>query len=174
MNERSLENMIEFQRGASGWRFSRVIVFELHFVNFQPLGSGNWIPFPGEIAAKKAVINPRNEEDDFCFKWCLAIAFEPPKTKPQRITRKLIESSKWPNWEGIEFPVILSAIKKFEQNNPGIAVSVFGFERNVYPLRISKVQGFPVDLLADWKRRKATLLLDKRPESIAFFPGESS
>ena len=42
------------------------------------------------------------------------------------------------NWEGIEFPVSLKQIVKFEKQNP-FAVNVFGIEgEKVYPLRISE------------------------------------
>ena len=42
------------------------------------------------------------------------------------------------NWKGIEFPVSLNKIDKFEKQNP-FAVNVFGIEgEKVYPLRISE------------------------------------
>ena len=48
-----------------------------------------------------------------------------------------INSEKF-NWKGIEFPVSLKQIYKFEKQNP-FAVNVFGIEgEKVYPLRISK------------------------------------
>ena len=37
-----------------------------------------------------------------------------------------------------KFPVNLSDINKFENHNSSISVSVFGYEKLVYPLRISK------------------------------------
>ena len=138
--------MAEFQRRGSNRRFSRVINLELQLVDYRLLGSGSWIPLPGKLAAKKAVVNPKNK-DDQCFKWCLAIAFEPEMKNPQRISERVAANSKLYNCEGIEFPVKLREITKFERKNPGIAVNVFGFEKVFYPLRISKVEGIPVDLL---------------------------
>jgi len=46
------------------------------------------------------------------------------------------------NFKGIEFPMSLQAIDKFERLNPEISMKVFGFDNisKVYPLRISKVK----------------------------------
>ena len=56
----------------------------------------------------------------------------------ERIDRKLRETSKTLNWEGLQFPVNLSDINKFENHNSSISVNVFGYEKLGYPLRISK------------------------------------
>ena len=39
---------------------------------------------------------------------------------------------------GLKFPVNLSDINKFENHNSSISVNVFGYEKAVYPLTISK------------------------------------
>ena len=59
----------------------------------------------------------------------------------ERIDRKLRETSKTLNWEGLKFPVNLSDINKFENHNSSISVNVFDCEKLVYPLRISKHNG---------------------------------
>ena len=56
----------------------------------------------------------------------------------ERIDRKLRETSKTINWEELKFSVNLSDINKFENHNSSISVNVFGYEKLVYPLRISK------------------------------------
>ena len=56
----------------------------------------------------------------------------------ERIDGKLQEPSKTLNWEGLKFPVNLSDINKFENHNSSISDNVFGYEKLVYPLRISK------------------------------------
>ena len=45
------------------------------------------------------------------------------KKDHQRISR-LRPYEKQYNWEGLEFPVSIKKIDKFEKNNPGIAVNV--------------------------------------------------
>ena len=56
----------------------------------------------------------------------------------ERIYKKLREKSKDLNWEGLKFPVNLSDINKFENDNSSISVNVFGYEKLVYHLRISE------------------------------------
>ena len=42
------------------------------------------------------------------------------------------------NMEGIDYPVSLKDLNKFEKQNPTISITVLGYERkSVYPLRIS-------------------------------------
>ena len=42
------------------------------------------------------------------------------------------------NFTGIDFPVSLKDIDKFEKNNPEIGVNVFGYDKSVHILRINK------------------------------------
>ena len=49
---------------------------------------------------------------------------------------KYIENSKKFNWDGIEFPASFKDVDKFEKQNPSVSVNVFGYEQEVYPLRI--------------------------------------
>ena len=51
---------------------------------------------------------------------------------------KHFEKFQFLNWEGLKFRVNLSDINKFENHNASISVNVFGYEKLVYPLRISK------------------------------------
>ena len=65
----------------------------------------------------------------------------------QRIDKKLREKSEALNWDGLKFPVNLSDINKFKNHNSSISVNVFGYEKLVYPLRISKHNYKRVNLL---------------------------
>ena len=56
----------------------------------------------------------------------------------ERIDKKLRGKSEVFNWDGLKFPVNLSDINKFENQNSSISVNVFDYEKLVYPLRISK------------------------------------
>jgi len=92
--------------------------------------------------------------DNQCFKWCIARALIPAKREieksPDRITKHLRKQAESLNFKGIEFPMNLQAIDKFERLNPEISVNVFGFDNitKVYPLRISKFKGQKeIDLL---------------------------
>ena len=56
----------------------------------------------------------------------------------ERINKKLREKSEVLNWDDVKFPVNLSDMNKFDNHNSSISVNVFGYEKAVYPLRISK------------------------------------
>ena len=109
----------------------------LHTVNYVPLGGSSYIPLPSFVAAKKAIINLKNEDDE-CFKWVITRVLNPVEKHSERIDIKLREKSEVLNWEGLKFPVILSDINKFENRNSSISVNVFGYEQLIYPLIISE------------------------------------
>ena len=131
------EVLANFQQSGSNWVFQEIIRLEIHFANWQPLGGSTFIPLPAKIKNKKAVINPKNE-DNQCFKWCVVRALNPVKKNSERITKELIKQAKSLKWNGLKFPVDLKQIKIFENNNPSISINVFGYEEEVYPLKISK------------------------------------
>ena len=72
------------------------------------------------------------------FQWVITLAFNPVEKNSERIDIKLQENSEVLNWKCLKFPVNLSDINKFENRNSSISVNVFGYEKLVYPLRISE------------------------------------
>ena len=110
---------------------------DLHTVKYESLGGLSYISLPGILAAKKAIINLKNENDD-CFKWTITRELNLVEKNSERIDMKLREKSEVLNWEGQKFPVNLNDINKFENHNSSISVNVFGYKNLFYPLRISK------------------------------------
>ena len=104
---------------------------------YVPLAGSSYIPLPKFLAARKAIINLKNEDDE-CFKWAITRTLNPVEKNSERIDKKLREKSEVLNWDGLKFPVKLSDINKFENHNSSITVNVFDFEKLVCPLRISK------------------------------------
>ena len=71
MTERAIENMAaQKQVEGSGWRFHSIIRLELHIVSYNPLRGETWIALPKELVNKRAITNPKNE-DNKCFLWCV-------------------------------------------------------------------------------------------------------
>ena len=70
MKETVLESLANFQRQGSNWRFRSVLSLDIHTVKYGPLGGCSYILLPAFLAAKKAIINIRNEDDE-CFKWTI-------------------------------------------------------------------------------------------------------
>ena len=76
MKETVLKSLAKFQRHGSNWRFRSVLSLDLHTIKYEPLGGSSYISLPGFIAAKKAIINLKNEDDDF-LKWAITRALNP-------------------------------------------------------------------------------------------------
>ena len=124
--------------GGSGWIFYKIIKLELHTASYRPLRGNTWIPLPKELADKKSIINMKNK-DNKCFMWCVKRALNPTNNHPERIDKELIEKEDDLNMKGIEYPVNLKDIDRFEKQNPEISIMVLGFNEKdkVYPLRVS-------------------------------------
>ena len=124
--------------GGSGWIFYKIINLELHTVSYRPLRGNTWIPLPKELADKKAITNMKNK-DNKCFMWNVLRALNPTNNHPERIDKELMEKEDTLNMKGIEYPVNLKDISKFEKQNPEISITVLGFNEKdkVYPLHVS-------------------------------------
>ena len=131
------ERIQNFNQRGSNWRFQRVLSLDIHFTDFQPLRGSTFLPLPRKISSKKAVINMKNN-DDQCFKWSVTRALNPVEKNSERVSKELKDQSERLDWSGLKFPVDLKQIIIFEKNNPQTSINVFGFEGDVYPLRLSK------------------------------------
>ena len=137
MTSRIFELIQNFQNRGSGWQFDRIEHLDININPFNPLSASSYIELPKKLAEKKAIINVKNENDNECFKWAVTSAVFPAKEHGERLSKQMREDSKKFDWAGIEFPVSLKQIDKFEKQN-NYAINVFGYEKVVYPLRISK------------------------------------
>ena len=135
-----------FQNRGSGWQFDRVEHLDININPYNPLSASSYIELPGNLAEKKAIINVKNENDNECFKWAVTSAVFPAEKNAERLSKQMREDSEKFDWTGIEFPVSLKQIDKFENQN-NYAINVFGYERVVYPLRISKKKEQVIKLL---------------------------
>ena len=83
---------------------------------------------------KKAVINPKNEDEE-CFRYAVieALHNEEIGKDPQRVS-KLKPFAERYNWRGLEFPVAFKEIGKFEKNNSAVNV-LFVSEKRVFIAR---------------------------------------
>ena len=133
----------------SGYTFVKVIKLVLHVTKWQPLYGSSYMPLDPYLANKKAIINMKNE-DDKCFMWCVLRALYPKDKNAERIDKDLKSKQDIINMKGICYPVSLNGIKRFEELNPNISISVLGYnkeEGGVYPLQISKYKGCEYDIV---------------------------
>ncbi|KYN05019.1 hypothetical protein ALC62_04092, partial [Cyphomyrmex costatus] len=103
------------------------------------------IKLPEKIMLKRAVINVQSK-DNACFAWSVVAALHPAKKNVERESSYTHHSSVL-NLTGIEFPMTLCQIKKFENLND-ISINVYAIEEGIIPIR-----------LADQKRTKHVNLL---------------
>ena len=137
MVERIIEKMATFQSMGSGWRLYSITKLELHTVRYNPLREETQVSLPKELADKKAIINMQNK-DNKCFLWCVLRYLYPDNKNLQRLDKELMAKENTLNMEGIEYPVSLKDLNKFEKQNPTISITVLGYEgKSVYPLRNS-------------------------------------
>ena len=82
-----------------------------------------WVPLPKELADKKAIINMQNK-DNKCFLWCVLRGLNPKDNHPERVDKDLKLKENTLNMEGIEYPVSLKDIDKFENQNQTICIKL--------------------------------------------------
>ena len=140
MEEDILERISYLQQEeGTGWYFKEVISLEIHVVDYKPMKGSSYIPLPNFIMRKKAILNMENK-DDKCFLWCLLRYLHPREKHSTRIN-DLREYENDLNFKGIEFPVKVKDIQKFENQNPNLpGVNVFSINDNnkIYPLRLNQ------------------------------------
>ena len=134
-----MEKLVDYQRNGSGWYFKEVISFEIHTVDYKPIKGSSHVRLPDFLMRKKAIINMENK-DDKCFLWCVLRYLHPREKHSTRIN-DLREYENDLNFKGIEFPVKVRDIQKFENQNPNLSgINVFSINDNnkIYPLRLNK------------------------------------
>ena len=126
-------------------------VFEFLYldVNFHQLNftrGSSYLPLPDWLATKKAIVNPHNNDEE-CFKWFVIAVEKVGMKDPQRVSnlRKFTDNY---DCSGLEFPVSIKDIGKFENRN-NISVNVLAVEgRDIYIHRKGRrMMGREINLL---------------------------
>lgn len=117
---------IEYQREGSNWVLDKVLGVTVHIVQYNPIKGSSYLPLPTKLASKKAIVNVQNA-DQKCFMWSILAAFYPMTNNPQRVINYVQQIDKL-DFSGIEFPVKVRDIPKFEKRN-NISINVFGYEK---------------------------------------------
>lgn len=128
----------EFIMKGSDWIFSKVIYVELCYVVYSPLKGGTYIREPTELRNSKSLVNGRNR-DQKCFLYSVLAKLYPAKRNPSRVSHYYAFLNKV-NMQGIHYPVHITQISKFENQN-NISVNVFGYEdKEIFPKRITELK----------------------------------
>jgi hypothetical protein len=134
----------EFEINGSGWTLARIEGLVVYNNKYEMLRGSSYIKLPLYIANKKAVINVKNLNDEECFKWALLSALHPARSN-QNATRVQLY---YPyrnelNFSGITFPVTITSIKQFEEQNTSISINIYAHDKiegrdKVLPIRLTK------------------------------------
>lgn len=137
----SMNTMIENHEGeGSGFRIVSINNLSLKIVKYEPklLRGGKYFDLEKagykQLKGHRALLNIQNE-NDLCFLYCIIAHFNPSSaSRKERVTNyhkaELMEKY---NIEGINFPLQVKDINKFEQQNKGIYVNVFSMTKGENP-----------------------------------------
>ena len=118
--------------------FDRVLHMDIDFHRLNLTRGSSYVPLPDWLMKKKAMINPKNSDREY-FKWAViaAMNWEEIGNNPERVS-KLRRYDREFDWSGLEFPLSLRDINKFERNNE-IGVNFLAVEhRKIYICRKGK------------------------------------
>jgi hypothetical protein len=127
-----LLTMVEdFEQRDSGWSMIEIINAVACINRYEPLRGGlsTFISLPGDIQRKKAVVNVQND-DDRCFLWSVTAALHPVSHHAERMRSYQQHISKL-NCTGINFPMTLHGVEKFEKLN-NLRINVYGIESETF------------------------------------------
>ena len=127
--------------------FDEVLYLDINFHQLNLMRGSSYLPLPDFIAKRKAMINPQIGHEE-CFKWAIIAAdkWMDFHSHPERVSN-LREFADNYDWSGLEFPVSLKQIGKFEAKN-NISVNVLGLEgKDIYILRNSTRRDWEINLL---------------------------
>ena len=123
-----------FLRNGSGWVLERVIKTFINIAAYKPLKGKSYIPLPNRLHRTNGIINIQNT-DNKCFMWSILAQLHPARVHPERVNHYRPYQQEL-DFSGIELPMTLRHIPKFERQNQ-ISICVFGYDEGVYPLYIT-------------------------------------
>ncbi|XP_050505390.1 uncharacterized protein LOC126883768 [Diabrotica virgifera virgifera] len=117
----------EFQEKDSNWLLQEIMFLDVNINKYSSISASTYIRLPIPIVRKHAILNIENK-DNKCFAWSIIAAIFPASGNPTK-PESYPPYDALLNFEGIDFPMKLKDIKKFETLN-NISVNVYGLESN--------------------------------------------
>ena len=127
--------------------FDEVLYLDVSFHQLNLTRGSSYLPLPDFIGKRKAVINPQNGDEE-CFKWAIITVdkWMDIDSHPERVSNLRDFTDNY-DWSGLDFPVSLKQIGRFEAKND-ISVNVLGLEgKDIYILRNSGHSHREINLL---------------------------
>lgn len=143
----------------SGFKLARIIELDVNVYRYDPLRASSYIDLPKFIKNKGAIINVKND-DEMCFKWAVLSALHPAQVHAEKLFHYYKYSDEL-NFNGIDFPVNINQIDKFERQNSKKEISV-----NVYYYDYDKKRVCPLQMTPTAKRNHVNLFLTTDEKSV--------
>lgn len=162
--EPTLAFLEEFQKDDSGWALSRIFDLTININKYNPMHARHH-KLPQNF--KNKIVVDVQSKDNAYFAWAVVAALYPAEKHVER-------QSSYPhytevlNLKGIEFPVTLKEIKKFEQLN-SISINIYIIQENDKGGKLTIV---PLSLADDKRDRHVNLLYmpdDPRNNNLKHF-----
>ena len=126
--DRLLIKVEDFQERDSGWTMREILNLVVNMNQYEPIHGGFsiFVELLADIQHKKAVVNIENE-DEF-FLWAVTAALNPAKHHVNR-PKSYPHYSSVLKYEGINFPIALKDVSKFEKLN-NLSINVYSIEKS--------------------------------------------
>ena len=126
--------------------FDEFLYLDVNFDQLNLTRGSSYLPLPNWLARKKAIVNPHDDKEEY-FEWSVIVAEKVRMKDPQRVSNLTKFTDNY-DWSGLEFPVSIKDIGKFENRN-NISVNVLAVEgRDIYIHRKGRrMMGREINLL---------------------------
>ena len=126
--------------------FDEFLYLDVNFHQLNLMRGSSYLPLQDWLVSKKAIVNPHNDNEE-CFKWLVITTENVGMKDPQRVSnlRKFTDNY---DWSGLEFPVSIKDIGKFETRN-NVSVNVLAVQgKDIYiDIQGRKMMGREINLL---------------------------
>lgn len=127
----------------SGFKLKSINELLVQVNRFEPIRGTSYFKLPEDLVNRGAIINVKNN-DDKCFMWAILSAKHRVRGGHAERLSNYVQYRNELDFTGIDFPVRLQDITKFEKLNPSISINVYMYgqkeknkERKVLPVRIT-------------------------------------
>ena len=110
-----MQKIDDEQLEGSGFQFQEIEEIILEIYNVNDIQASSYIELPPKYKKNQSIINIKNI-DQFCFLWCI-LAYLFPIEYNKNITSKFVIHMNKLNLKGLEFPMKVKDIPKFENLN---------------------------------------------------------
>ena len=142
----TMQKLDDEQLEGSGFVLNGIVNVILEVYKVNDIQASSWVELPEKYKNIKSILNIKND-DQFCFLWCILAHLCSVEDNKSRTSNNSMHFNKL-NLEGLEFPMKVKDIPKFEKLN-NLNVNVFELTRTVLtPIQINKNYLQPqIDLL---------------------------